>query len=160
MNAPANKPPESLSQSERVLSMIVALASGLVLGSILAFSEALRIKDTEFSSAFLVKTAVAFVLGFAVPFAYLSRILVHRERTSRLFARGGLIVNIILVLAGYIYASRINESPGRLLALAAALCFIGGGFTLIRHLVRAAEREEAEEEAKERAGSEDGAPRI
>lgn len=54
---------------------------------------------------------------------------------------------------------RIDESIGRVLALAAALCFIAGGLTLIRHLVRAAEREEAEEEAKERADPGEAAPR-
>lgn len=163
MNTPANKTFENLSRGQRIFLIIVALASGLGLGGMLALSEALRTKDATFSLPFLVKTAIAFVLGFTACFAYLSRILVHRERASRLFVRGGLIVNITLVVAAFIYPLRIDQLAVRLPGPAIALCLIAGGLTLIRLVVRATEREEAEEEtkeAKENAGSDDVAPRT
>jgi hypothetical protein len=162
MEVPANKPSESLSKDERDLSRIVALASGLGLGAMLALSEALCIKDATFSLQFSIKTVIAFVLGFAVPFHYLSRILMQPERTSRLFVRGGLIALIILVLAGFIYPLRFatDNLTERLEGVVAALCFIASGMTLIRFVVRAAERQEAEQEAKERTSSNDPAPRA
>ena len=68
MNASTKRPCESLSKDERDLSRIVALASGVGLGAMLALSEALRIKDATFLLQFSFKTAFAFVLGFAVAF--------------------------------------------------------------------------------------------
>jgi len=161
MNASTKKPGESLSKDERDLSRMVALAGGLGMGATLALSEALHIKDSTFSLQFSVKTVIAFVLGFAVAFAYLSRILAHPERTSRLFIRGGLLIIIFLVLAAFMYPLRfsLDKLMERLEGVAVALCFIAYGLILIRTVVRGAEREEAEQEAKERAGSNNTAPR-
>ena len=69
MNASTKRPCESLSKDERDLSRIVALASGVGFGAMLALSEALRIKDATFLLQFSFETAFAFVLGFAVAFA-------------------------------------------------------------------------------------------
>jgi len=161
MNASTKKPGESLSKDERDLSRMVALAGGLGLGATLALSEALRIKEATFSLQFSVKTLIAFALGFAVAFAYLSRILAHPERTSRFVVRGGLIIIIFLVLAAFIYPLRfsMHELAERLEGVVVALCFIAVGLTLIRSVVHAAEREEAAQEDKERAGSNNTAPR-
>lgn len=162
MNASTKKQWESLSKDERDLSRIVALAGGLGLGAMLALSEALRIKEATFSLQFSVKTLIAFALGFAVAFAYLSRILAHPERTSRLFIRGGLIIIILLVLAAFIYPLRfsLDKLIERLEGVAVALCFIAYGLILIRSVVRGAEREEAEQEAKERTGSNNTTPQA
>lgn len=155
MNVSTKQPCESLSKDERDLSRFVALASGLGLGAMLALSQAVRIKDGTFSLQFSVKTAIAFAVGFAVAFFYLGRILVCLERTSRLFVRGGLVLLIFLVLAAFIYPLRfpIDKMAQRFVGVAAALCFITGGLTLIRFVVHAVEREEAEQEAKEHKSS-------
>lgn len=155
MNASTKLPCENLSKDERDLSRIVALASGLGLGAMLALSQAVRIVDGTFSFRFSVKTAIAFTVGFAVAFYYLSRILVCLKRTSRLFIRGGLILLIFLVLAAFIYPLRfpINKLAQRFVGVGVALCFIAGGLTLIRSVVRSAEREEAEQEAEEHNAS-------
>ena len=162
MNATTKRPYKSLPKDERDLSRIVALASGLGLGGVLALSQALSIKGATFSLQFSVKTAIAFVLGFVVAFSYLHRILAHRERTSRLFVRSGLIVISFEGLIACIYPLRfgIDELAKRFAGLAAALCFIAGGLTLVRLVVRAAERQEAEQEAKERAASKNASPRA
>lgn len=162
MNGPTKEPCESLSKDERDLSRIVALASGLGLGTMLALSQAVRIADGTFSLQFSVKTAIAFTVGFAVAFSYLSRILACLERTPRLYVRGGLILLIFLVLAAFIYPLRfpIDKSAQRFVGVGAALCFIAGGLTLICSIVRAADREEAEQEAKEHNASGSAAPRT
>ncbi|HEX5397903.1 MAG TPA: hypothetical protein VFY06_02515 [Verrucomicrobiae bacterium] len=158
VNSSVKTPVENLSKSERDLSRIVALVGGLGLGATLAFSEALRIEDETFSLHFSVPTVATFVLGFAAAYVYLSRILAHVERTSRLFARGGLMVILFLILAAFIYPLRFSTDKliGRVEGISVALCAMAVGLTLIRSVVRAAEREEAEQEAKERIGP-DGA---
>ena len=153
---------ESLSKDERDLSRIVALASGLGFEAMLALSQAVRINDGTFSLQFSVKTVIAFAVGFAVVFAYLRRILACLERTSRVFVRGGLIVLIFLVFAAFIYPLRspIDKLAQRLGGVAAALGFIGAGLTLIRFVVRGAEREETEQEAKEHKPSSAPSPQT
>jgi hypothetical protein len=161
MNA-SKQPCESLSKDERDLSRIVALASGLGLGTMLALSQAVRIADGTFSLQLSVKTAIAFTMGFTLAFSYLSRILVCLERTSRLFVRGGLILLIFLVLAAFVYPLRfpIDKLAQRFVGVGAALCFIASGLTLIRFVVRAAERDETEQEAKEHNASGSSARRT
>lgn len=143
------------SKDERDLSRIVAFGSGMVLGAMLALSQAMRIKDATFSLQFSLWTAIVFVIGFAIGFGYLNRVLGRGEQTSRLFQRGGLIIIIILCLAAFVYPFRfgIDELTERLGGVAVAVCFIGTGLTLVRQVVRAAERNEAEREAEERSGS-------
>ena len=162
MNPSTKMPCESLSEDEQDLSRIIALASGVGLGAMLALSQAVRVQDGAFSLRFSVKTAIAFAVGFGVAFVYLSRILVRLERTSRLFVRGGLIVFIFLVLAAFIYPLRfpIYKLGQRLSGVAAALGFIGAGLTLIRLVLRGAEREEAEQEAKEHKPSNAPSPQT
>lgn len=152
----------NFSKDERDLSKIVASASGLGLGAMLAFSQALRIRDGTFSVQFSVATVIAFALGFTVAFVYLSRILRCLKQTSRLFVRGGFGVIILLGIAAFIYPFRfgIDALVERLGGLAVALCFIASGLTLVRLIVHGAEREEAEQEAKERAASNGAAPRV
>lgn len=161
MNTITSRPGESQSKDERDLARIVALASGLGLGGVLALSQALNIKGPTFSLQFSFITAIAFVVGFAIAFAYLNRILVYREQTSRLFVRGGLLAISFLGLAACLYPLRfkIGESAGGLGGVAIALCFIAGGFTLIRLALHAAERQHAEQEAKERIGANEAARR-
>ena len=162
MNTVANRPRESLSKNERDLSRIVALVSGLALGGVLALAQALNIKGATFSLKFSLITAIAFLIGFVLGFAYLSRILAYREQTPPLFVRGGLIVISVLGVAACLYPLRfkIGALGSGLGGVAIALCFIATGLTLIRLAVRAAERQEAEQEAKERIGSNDAATPV
>jgi hypothetical protein len=162
MNSSAKMPCESLSEDEQNLSRIIALASAVGLGAMLALSQAVRVQDGAFSLHFSVKTAIAFAVGFGATFVYLSRILVCLERTSRLFVRGGLIVLMILVLGAFIYPLRfpIDQLGQRLWGVATALGFIAVGLTLIRFVVRGAEREEAEQEAKEHKPSNTPSPQT
>jgi hypothetical protein len=159
-NSSTNTPGENPSKNERDLSRIVALVGGLGLGAMLAFSQALRIEAATYSLHFSVVTVITFVFGFAAAFVYLSRIMAQPERTSRLFVRGGLIVMIFLVLAVFIYPLRFSTGKltGRLEGWAAAVGVMAAGLTLIRSVVRAAEREEMEQEAKERAASTGAGP--
>jgi len=128
----------------------------------LSLSQAVRVQDGALSLQFSVKTAIAFAVGFTVASFYLSRILVCLERTSRLFVRGGLIVLIFLVLAAFIYPLRfpIDNLSQRLWGVATALGFIATGLTLIRFIVRGAEREEAEQEAKEHKSASAASPQT
>jgi hypothetical protein len=155
MKESTKEPRENPSKSEQTLSRIVALVSGLGLGATLSLSEAARTTEGEFSLQPSAKTAIAFVLGFVVAYGYLRRILAQPERTSRAFVRSGLIVIILLLLAAFIYPMRFSmgEWTIKLEGAGAAFCFIAGGLVLIRSVVRAAEREEAEQEAKERTES-------
>jgi hypothetical protein len=72
---------DSVSKDERDLSRIVALASGLGLGAMLALSEAVRVNDASASLHFSFRTAIAFMVGFFAAYAYLSRILRSPEHT-------------------------------------------------------------------------------
>ena len=162
MNPSTKTPCETASADEQGLSRVIVLASGVGLGAMLALSQAALVQDGKFSLHFSFKTVIAFAVGFGVAFAYLSRILVCLERTSRLFVRGGLIVLIFLVLAAFIYPLRfpIDRLGQRLWGVATALGFIATGLTLIRLIVRGAEREEAEQEAKEHNDSSASSPQT
>jgi hypothetical protein len=142
----------NLSKDERDLSRIVAIASGIGLGSMLALSEAVRFKDVAVTLQFSFRTAIVFSIGFLAAFAYLSRLLRNPERTSRLFFRIGLAVLLILVGIAFAYPLRlfaIGTLIVKLVGVIAALCFIAAGLTLVRCVVHEAEREEIEQEASE-----------
>jgi hypothetical protein len=72
------------------------------------------------------------------------------------------MVLIFLVLAAFIYPLRfpIDRLGQRLWGVAAALGFIGAGLTLIRFVVRGAEREETEQEDKEHKPSSAPSPQT
>jgi len=94
-------------------------------------------------------------MGFVAAYAYLSRILRYPEGTSRLFFRIGLAILLVLVGLAFGYPLRlfaIRTLITKLVGVAAALCFIGAGLTLVRCVVRSAESEEAIQEAKEASG--------
>ena len=64
MNIRTKERYDVVSKDEQDLSRIVALASGLGLGGLLALSEALRITDAEASLQFSFRTAIVFTVGF------------------------------------------------------------------------------------------------
>jgi hypothetical protein len=155
MNTITKERNDSASKDEQDLSRLVAFASGVGLGAMLALSEALRVNDTSAFLQFSFRTAIAFAMGFVAAYAYLSRILRYPEGTSRLFFRIGLAILLVLVGLAFGYPLRlfaIRTLITKLVGVAAALCFIGAGLTLVRCVVRSAESEEAIQEAKEASG--------
>lgn len=152
---------DSVSKNEQDLSRIVAVASGLGLGTMLALSEAFRMKDAGASLQFSFRTTIAFTLGFVAAYGYLSRILTRPEKTSKLFFRIGLAILFTLVGISFGYPLRlfaVRTLIGKLVGVLAALCFIAAGLTLVRCVVHSAELEEAEQEAQERNDGTNPAP--
>ncbi len=82
MNATTKRPCENLSKNERELSKVMALASGLGLGTVLSISQALTIKGNTFALQFSFKTAIVFLVGFIVTFAFLVRIAYSDARRT------------------------------------------------------------------------------
>ena len=156
MNTSTNEDGNALSRDERDLSKIVALASGLGLGAMLALSEALRFKGTQASLQFSFRTMITFTVGFVAAYFYLTRILRNPEGGSKLFFRIGLAVLLALVGTAFGYPLRliaIRTVLAKLVGVLTALCFIAAGFSLVRCVVHSAEIEEAEQEAQEHRGA-------
>ena len=131
---------------------MIALLSALAFGGMLAIAQALRVSQAAVSFRFSFWTAIAFLAGFNALFVYLELIFLCREKTSRLFRRGGLLLLVIMTLGVLLYPLRtlgITKQAERFVGVGAALCFIAAGLTLVRRFVRAAEREEQEQEARE-----------
>jgi hypothetical protein len=140
------------SNSEREFSTMIAFLSALSFGLMLALAQAVRMGQAGISIRLSPWTAVAFLAGFNALFVYLELIFLCREKTSAFFRRGGLLVLVLLTLSGLLYSLRtlgITRQPQRYVGAGVALCFIGTGLTLVRRFVRAAEREEQQQEALE-----------
>ena len=140
------------SKGERGFSTMIAFLSALAFGGMLAIAQALRVSQAEISFRLSFWTAIAFLAGFNALFVYLELIFLCREKTSRLFRRGGLLLLVVMTLGVLLYPLRtlgVTKQAERFVGVGAALCFIGAGFTLVRRFVRAAEREEQEQEARE-----------
>lgn len=140
------------STNEPDFSTIVAFASALGLGAMLALSQALRINSSDVSFHLSIWSGIAFLMGFNVAFAYLRFVFAHGDKTPRLFRRGGLVVLVAMAAGALLYPLRsfpFDVLADRFAGLAAALCFIAAGLTLIWRIVLVAQNEEDEQEAKE-----------
>src|SRR4051812_31867481 len=122
------------SKNEQDFSIIVALASALGLGAMLALSQALRIHKSEASFQLSIWTGIAFLWGFDLTFAYLRFVFTHGDRAPRSFRRGGLAVLIVMTAGALLYPLRffpMDVLVDRFAGVGAALCFIAVGLTLI-----------------------------
>jgi len=140
------------SNREREFSTMIAFLSALSFAVMLAIAQAVRMDQGGMSLRLSLWTAVAFLAGFNALFVYLELIFLCREKTSPLFRRGGLLVLTVMTLGILLYPLRtlgVTRQAQRFVGAGIALCFIGTGLTLVRRFVRAAEREEQEQEALE-----------
>ena len=143
------------STNQRDFSTIVAFASAFGLGAMLALSQALRINGSDAAFHLSIWTGIAFLMGFNAAFAYLRFVFTHGDKTPRRFRRGGLVVLVAMAAGALLYPLRsfpIDVLADRFAGLAAALCFIAAGLTLIWRIVLAAQKEEENQEAKEHSG--------
>jgi hypothetical protein len=150
------KTKETESKTQRELSTLVALLCAFSFALMLANAQALRVGEAGISYKLSLWTAVAFLAGFNALFVYLELIFLYREKTSPLFRRGGLVVLILMTLGILLYPLRtlgVTRQAERFVGSGVALCFIGTGLTLVRRFVRAAEREEEEQEAQEHSAA-------
>src|SRR5262249_24404481 len=137
------------SKKERELSTMIAFSAALSFALMLAIAQSVRIGETGISLKLSLWTAVAFLVGFNALFAYLELIFLCREKTSPLFRRGGLLVLVLITLGILLYPLRalgVPREAERYIGSGVAFCFIGTGLALVRRFVRAAERDEQEQE--------------
>jgi len=140
------------SKNEHDFSIIVTLAGALGIGAILALSQALRIHKSEATFQLSIWTAIAFLSGFNLTFAYLRLVFTHGDMTPQQFRRGGLAVLIVISVGALLYPLGflpMDVLVDRFAGVGAALCFIAAGLTLIWRVVLTAQVEEDEQEAKE-----------
>ena len=141
------------SKSEWDFSTVVAFSSALAFGGMLGVLQGLRFNYPEISFHFSIWTAIAFLVGSTFLFAYLRFVFTCGKRTPRAFRYGGLVVLGLMASLAFIYPLRLrqlDQLPQRFAGVAAALCFIATGFTMVYRVVLAAELDEARQEAEEK----------
>src|SRR5258706_9970722 len=147
------RPMDTKSKNERDLSTIVTFSSGLGFGGVLAISQALRVGKSAISFDLSIWTAIAFLVGSTSLFAYLRLVFTCGNRTPRFFRYGGFVVLALMTSLALLYPLRfrqLDQLPQRVAGVAAALCFIAAGFTMVYRVVLAAEIDEARQEAEEK----------
>jgi len=140
------------SDNERDFSTIVAFASALGFGGVLALSEALCVSKPAISFHLSIWTAIAFLVGFNSVFAYLRFLFTCGDKTPRFFRRGGLMVLGVMTAGAILYPFRslqVDKFAEWFEGVGAALCFIAIGLALIWRIVLTAELEEQRQEAEE-----------
>lgn len=140
---------------EREVSNIVAFASGVSLGVMMAGAQAITYSTFGFSFQLSVWTPIAFLVGFSTVFIYLRVLLTRQERTPRAFRWVGLVILSVLTLGSLLYPLRpatFDKLAQRFAGVAMALCFIGICLFFVWRLVRAASLEEEKQEAEEHHG--------
>lgn len=118
----------------------------------LAISQSLNVSKAKISFDVSIWTAIVFLVGFNLTFAYLRFVFTCRDRTPRLFRRGCMGVLVVLAAGALLYPIRsvpMEKVATGLAGVGAAVCFIATGLTLICRIMLAAEREEQGQEAKE-----------
>ncbi|PWU20013.1 MAG: hypothetical protein C5B50_05020 [Verrucomicrobia bacterium] len=151
---------EKEAKNERVLLTMIAFLSALAFGGMLATAQAVQISQTEIGFRFSVWTVVAFLVGFNALFVYLELIFICREKASLRVRRVGLLVLVLITLGALLYPLRIvgvSKQAQKYAGGATALCVIGTGLALVRRFVRAAEREELQQETQEHEAASHGA---
>jgi hypothetical protein len=140
------------SKTEREFSTMIAFLSALSFALMLAIAQSLRITETGTSFRFSLWTAVAFLVGFNALFVYLELHFLCPKRVSPLIRRGGLVFLVLITAGILLYPLRtmgVTRGVEKFVGSGVAVCFIATGLTLARRFVRAAEREEQEQEAQE-----------
>jgi hypothetical protein len=148
-------------KNERDFSLVVAFSSALGLGTMLAVGQALRFRKPAISFDLSIWTAIAFLAGFNVTFAYLRLLFRFGDCAPRGFRRGGMALLVLVSAAGLLYPLRflsIKELTERFTGVLVALCFKATGLFLIRRMVGAAECEEERQEAEEHQSNPVGPP--
>jgi len=140
------------SNKERGLSTMIAFCSALSFALMLAIAQAVRMGETGISFKLSFWTVVAFLAGFNGLFVYLELLFLCPKTISPILRRGGLLLLVLMTLGILLYPLRtmgVTRQAERYIGSGVALCFIVTGLTLVRRFVRAAEREEQEQEARE-----------